>query len=282
MKRLLLSVVVLLLLVAGGYWLWAGHKAAAPPLAAANQDARPLTGAEQAAFLPLVCAGASAGTDGYAHDCASLTGYPSSDYGGAGLGLGMTLTSVILGHISDATADEAYVSYQGSFESHADNFGGGILFRADGKGGWVLEKWVPGGAMDGCLALDPQGRSRMLCLRGASGQGETDTVLGIATPGAAAFDRILVASDLRDTMDPNANCALRKSASQDVLLGIDSIARAGAGYAAAIEYVPASIATAACASKSFASAAVSKTTLIMNWDGSAMHITPALNVAPGS
>jgi hypothetical protein len=254
----------------------------APAQAAANSDARALTAAEQAAFLPLVCGGASAGSDGYAHNCTSLPGYPSADYGGAGTGLGITFTSVITGHLSNATADEADVTYQGSFESHADNFGGGILFAADGKGGWTLVKWLPGEMMDGCLSLNPEGHAQMLCLRGFTGQGETDAVLGIATPGGQGFKHILSASDLRETMDPNANCALRKAADQDVLLDIDGIARSGTGYAVQIEYMPAAQAEAACKSKNFANAPVSKTSLTLSWDGNAAHIASGFNFAPSS
>jgi hypothetical protein len=77
-----------------------------------NFDPRALTGDEQAAFLPLVCGGVSGGAGGYAHSCQSLPGYPSQDYGGAGTGLGITLTSVIYGHLTGDDADEAYVSYQ--------------------------------------------------------------------------------------------------------------------------------------------------------------------------
>lgn len=282
MKRILL-LLVLLLIGAGAYRLWGPHHAPTPgPVAAdANADARPLSAAAQSAFLPLVCGGASAGTDGYAHDCASLPGYPSADYGGAGTGLGLTLTSIITGHISSATADEAYVSYQGSFEPHVNNFGGGILFAADGKGGWRLERWVPGGGMDGCLTLNRTGRARFLCLRGSTGQGETDTALMLVTLPENQGKTVLAASDLRETMDANANCALRKPG-QDVLLGIDAIARAGNGYTARISYVPAATAAAACKAKNFVNAPVSEADLGLSWDGDRLTITPGHDFAPAA
>lgn len=279
MKRILF-LLILLLIGGGAYQFWTAHNAPAPSATAANQDARALNGAEQAAFLPLVCGGISAGSDGFAHNCTSLPGYPSDDYGGAGTGLGLTLTSIIEGHLSNATADEAYVSYQGSFESHADDFGGGILFAADGKGGWTLEKWVPGGIMDGCLSLDPQGRTRMLCLRGFSGQGETDTALMVVSIPDRTGKTVLLASDLRETMDPNGNCALRKSADQDVLLGIDSIARSGTGYTAQIDYVPAATAEAACKAKTFGNAVTTKGTLNLTWDGSTITVASGYHFAP--
>ncbi len=280
MKKLLL-LIVLLALGAGLYWYWT-HDASAPAQAAANSDARALTGAEQTAFLPLVCGGASGGSDGYAHNCTSLPGYPSSDYGGAGTGLGITLTSIITGHLSGATADEAYVSYQGSFESHADNFGGGILFKADGNGGWAVQKWVQGGVLDGCLSLNPQGRAKLLCTAGSTGQGETDTVLQTQRIPDPRGNNLLAASDLRQSMDPNANCGLRTSAGQDVLLSIDGIARSGTDYAVQIQYVPAAAAEVACKAKSFSAAPVSKTSLTLTWDGSAAHIASGFNFAPSS
>jgi len=135
---------------------------------------------------------------------------------------------------------------------------------------------------DGCLSLNPQGRAKMLCLGGSTGQGETDTVLmALRIPGTEG-ERLLTASDLRQTMDANANCGLRKSDSQDVLLSIDNIARLGTGFAAQIDYVAAADAKTACNAKNFANAKVSKTTLTLTWDGSAMQITPKFNFAPSS
>lgn len=289
MKRIL-YLIVLLVLAAGAYWVWprahelalAPHSAPVPAPVAANHDARALTSAEQAAFLPLVCGGASAGTEGFAHDCTSLPGYPSADYGGAGTGLGISLSSVVIGHLSSPTADEAYVSYEGSFEPHVNNFGGGILFAANGKGGWTLEKWVPGAALDGCLSLNPQGRAKMLCLRGSSGQGETDTALVVLNIPDTTGPTVLNASDLRETLNPNANCGLRRSVDQEVLLGIKSIARSDEGYVAQIDYVPAAVAEAACKVKKFGSAPVSQAELHLRWDGQALHITPIRNFAPAS
>ncbi len=283
MKRLF-GLLLLVMLILGGVWLWVQHQAPLPSatVTPVNMDARALSAVEQALFTPLVCGGASAGSDGYEHNCTSLPGYPSDDYGGAGTGLGITLTSVIYGHITESGTIEAYVSYQGSFEPHVNDFGGGILFKQNGQGGWALARWVPGGVMDGCLALNPAGRTKMLCVRGDTGQGETDTVLGIWSPGAADDTKILAASDLRDTQDENANCGLRTSASQAVLLGIDNVARMGAGYVANIEYVPASVAEAACRAHNFANAPVTKAALRLSWDGSKIGLAPGDDFAPSA
>lgn len=289
MKRLLGWLLLLIILGVGVYEFWPRHGGMPPqppqppkPEAAANFDARPLSSAEQAAFLPLVCAGAGSGEQGYAHGCQGLPGYPSQDYGGAGTGLGLTLTTVIYGHLTSDDADEAYVSYQGSFEPHANNFGGGILFHKTGNG-WALSRWYPGGAMEHCLALNPQGRARFLCLFGFTGQGESDTSLFLVTiPAQGPLDLkpVLRASDLRETMVPNANCGQRQSPAQAVLLSIDSLGRNNGQITAEVNYVPADIATAACKANNFAGAATRKATLTLGWDGSQITITPDLHFAP--
>lgn len=281
MKRLVVLLLLLIAIGVGAYKFWPRHGGESQPGVAVNFDPRGLTGDEQAAFLPLVCGGAGGGADGYAHSCQSLPGYPSQDYGGAGMGIGITLTDVIYGHLTGDDADEAYVSYQGSFEPHATNFGGGILFHKDGNG-WALSRWYPGGAMEHCLSLNPQGRARFLCLYGYTGQGETDTSLFLASipsGGQISLSPVLKASDLRQTLDPNANCGLRK-ADQAVLLGIDSLARGGSFATAQVEYVPADKADAACKAKSFANAATQKATLALSWDGSSVSISPDMHFAP--
>jgi hypothetical protein len=272
MKRILSAPVILVLilvLVLGAGWFWL-QRGPGPKTTdgAANQDARALTGAEQAVFLPLVCGGASAGSGGYAHNCTSLPGYPSDDYGGAGTGLGITLTSIAYGNFT--APDQAYVSYQGSFEPHVNNFGGGILFQRN-VNGWALTAWHPGNSLDGCLALNPSGQTPFLCTGGSTGQGETDTVLGVTTVGGG-LTKILTAADLRETMDANANCGQRKPG-QDVLLSIDSVARDGAAFEVLVQYVPAATADAACQAKSFGTVAVTKTALPVSWNGSAAQVT---------
>ena len=87
MKRLaaLFSLVVI---IAAGLFLFLPHQnqpggsagqggstqALPTPAAAENHNPRALSAAEQAAFLPLVCGGASGAGGGYAHQCASLRG----------------------------------------------------------------------------------------------------------------------------------------------------------------------------------------------------------------
>jgi hypothetical protein len=245
-KRILLVVVALAAVALAAVWLW--PHPSVPANGADNSGPSALSPAEQAAFLPLVCGGAGAGSGGYAHSCASLTGYPTSDYGGAGLGLGLTLTSVAYGDFTGP--DQAYVSYQGSFEPHASNFGGGMLFTRSGTG-WALSSWVPGNAMDGCTVVNPQGATPFICVRGSTGQGETDTVLGVWNVTSASPARVLLrASDLRGTMDPEANCGPLQPG-QAVLLGIDSVTRAGGGFSAQVEYVPANMAQPLCAEHKF-------------------------------
>ena len=246
----------------------------------ANHDPRALSDAEQAAFLPLVCGGASGPGGGFAHQCTSLPGYPSQDYGGAGLGLGITLQSVVYGHLTSADADEAYVTYAGSFEPHATNFGGGILFTG-GPGAWRLKAWYPGGQAEHCVSLTPTGRAKFVCRYGYEGQGEADSLLAVVNlpPPSGEKPAILSANDLRGTLDPNANCQ-HLPPGQAVLLSIDSLSPAAGGAAAGITYVSADDAKAACAAHDFANAPVKKASLALRWAGGSMKISPDMNFAP--
>ncbi|WP_297368289.1 hypothetical protein [Acidocella sp.] len=277
MRRIIL--LILAVLVGGGGYLAARAWLFPPPDSVANQDVRPLTSAEQARFLPLVCAGASAGSDGYAHNCASLPGYPSDDYGGAGLGLGITLTSITEGQLTGTGRLEAYVSYLGSFEPHVTNFGGGILFSANGQGAWTLDKWFPGANLDGCLSLSPQGRARFLCLEGYTGQGETDTSLMVMQVASAA-KTVLAAADLRATLTPDGNCGQLTAPTQAVLLGLTGLRRTASGVSVQASYVPAGTAAKACAAHDFAAAPTQTATLTLVPAGDGFTISPTLDFAP--
>jgi hypothetical protein len=278
MKRIFGLLLVVLVIGVGIYLFWP-RPPAPTPQTATNHDPRALTAAEQASFLPLVCGGATAGSGGYRYNCTSLPGYPSQDIGGAGLGLGITLSSVMYGEISAAGANEAYVSYQGSFEPHADNFGGGVLFENQG-GVWRLVNWFPGGALTHCLSLNPTGRAKLLCLFGYTSQGEADNVLdlvNISSNGSLSRSHVLVAHDLRGTIDPEANCNLQRSPDQAILLGMSALAHASNGATVQAEYVPAQQAASACAAKTFASVRTQKAMLTLAWDGSSITISPDLN-----
>lgn len=295
MKRLaaLFSLVVI---IAAGLFLFLPHQnqpggsagqggstqALPTPAAAENHNPRALSAAEQAAFLPLVCGGASGAGGGYAHQCASLPGYPTQDYGGAGLGLGITLKSVVIGHLTSATADEAYVTYAGSFEPHVNNFGGGILFvRAADH--WQLKGWYPGGQAAHFVSLVPTGRAKFVCLYSDEAQGEADSRLSLLSlpPPGGEKPAVLAARDLRGTMTPNANCQGLEDG-EAVALGIDGLTPAEDGASATLSYVSAKDAKRACAAGQFATAPVSKTTLALRWTGTALKISPNLHLAPAS
>ncbi|WP_298285700.1 hypothetical protein [Acidocella sp.] len=277
MRRVIL--LVLAVLLGGGGYLAAKAWLFPAPQAVANQNLRPLTSAEQAVFLPLVCGGASAGSDGYAHDCASLPGYPSDDYGGAGLGLGITLTSITQGQLTGAGRDEAYVSYLGSFEPHVTNFGGGILFTRGAAGGWALAKWFPGASLDGCLSLSPQGRARFLCLKSYEGQGVADTSLTVMQVGSAPRP-VLAATDLRASLNAEANCGQVNAPSQAVLLALAGLRRTAVGFGVQATYVAAGTAATACAAHAFATAPTQTATLTLTPDGDGFTLSPALTFAP--
>lgn len=282
MKRFVILVITLAVIaVALG---WAGYLPGmrqAPPAASQslNLPPQPLNGADQTTFLNLVCAKASGPAGGYAHQCASLPGYPSSDYGGAGLGLGLTLQNVVYGHLTSATADEAYVTYEGSFEPHASNYGGGILFTKAGDG-WKLKGWYPGGQAESCVLLTSTGRAQFVCLNSWQGQGETDDVLIQQTlpPPQNGQGILLRARDLRDTLNPNANCQGLQQG-QNVLLGINSLTATSGGAEARISYVSAQAAQAACHASQFAAAPLTSATLALKWNGTHLTTSPALNFA---
>lgn len=277
MKRLAALFSVLVVVIAAALGLHALHVLKAPQPQATNFNPRPLNDAEQTVFLKLVCSQAGGPLEGYAHQCASLIGYPSSDYGGAGLGIGITLQSVVYGHLTNDTEDEAYVTYEGSFEPHATNYGGGILFTG-GPGKWALQGWYPGGQADQCVVLTPTGKARFVCLSNWEGQGESVSALALLNLPPPQGERpfLLNADDLRETMTPNANCQFLK-AGQNVLLNIASLTPAAGGARAKIAYVKADDAQKACLANQFANAPVSTTTLTLLWQNGHMHITPTMN-----
>jgi hypothetical protein len=75
----------------------------------------------------------------------------------------MSLVSIIRGHLSAETAEEAYVTYTSNFEDHANGFGGGILFRLQNNR-WTLVKWFPGRLRNDCLVLPDKVPAEAVCL----------------------------------------------------------------------------------------------------------------------
>lgn len=280
MKRFIVLVLVALGVLA--FLVWTGKLPEMSwPNASQDQSLnlapRALTSAEQTTFLSLTCGGATGAGGGYAHQCTSLTGYPSSDYGGAGLGLGITLQSVIYGHLTSASANEAYVTYAGSFEPHASNYGGGILFTKDASG-WRLKKWQPGGQASSCVLLTPTGRARFVCLNSWEGQGEADSHLTLTTlpPPSGNAPTLLSARDLRDTMTPNANCQTWQP-DKNILLSINTLMPTPKGAEAEISYVSAKMAQTACRAGQFANAPVTTAAITLKWQDDQLKIAPALN-----
>lgn len=282
MKRLVIIVAALVIALIIALVARPGHTPTPGTEQALNLAPRPLSNAQQAAFLPLVCAKATGPSGLYAHQCASLPGYPAADYGGAGLGLGISLQNVILGHLTSAEADEAYVTYAGSFEPHANNYGGGILLTKE-AGKWTLKAWYPGGQASTCVLLTPTGRAHFVCMNGWEGQGEVDTSLTLTTLPPPSGDRpaLLRAKDLRDTMNPNANCQ-GVLPGQTILLSIKALAPAADGAKATIAYISAATAHNACATSQLANAKPTIGTLDLHWHDGHIDITPKLDFAPAS
>ena len=280
MRRWVILIAVLIIAGIAGLTLRSSHPPAAEQ--ALNQAPRALNSAEQAVFLPLVCTKATGPQGIYAHQCTTLTGYPSADYGGAGLGVAISLQSVIYGHLTSASADEAYVTYMGNFEPHANNYGGGILFVKD-AGGWKLKSWHPGGQANACVLLTPTGRAHFVCLTQWQGQGETDANLTLTTLPPPQGDRpaLLRAKDLRDTMNPNGNCQ-EVQPGQAVLLAIKDLMPSNGGAKATISYVNAKTTQSACATSQFAKAPPMLGSIYLHWRNGEIDITPKLDFAPAS
>lgn len=295
-SRLRAAAIILAALVAVALIFTRGHifRHSEPPQTASATatpvpDPRPLNQLERDAFIPLVCGGSTPATGQYQYNCITVPGYPDSSL--AGSGSAISLTSITYGGITEAGANQAYLSYQASFESHADNFGGGALFKKSGVG-WLLLSWVPGGQLDGCLSLGGAKAAKFLCPGGSVGQGEADSVLNLVsvtppapgTPADLSATHLLTASDLRQTQSPNSNCTLRKSPDQAVLLSIDSLHRASAPdfAVAGITYVTAADATAACAKGDFANAPTQTGALHLQLAGDTITIAPGLNFAPAA
>ena len=132
---------------------------------ATNRASRPLTAQEMETFLPLVCARPHKSSDRDNH-CSKLNGYPSEG------DVAFALTAILYGSFTRAGSDEAYATFFSPNFSHADNFGGGVLF-AHANGSWKLARWFPGWLMDRCTGIPQTAPQLNLCATGFTGQGET-------------------------------------------------------------------------------------------------------------
>jgi hypothetical protein len=244
--------------------------------ASAATDTRNLSAGERAVFERLLCDRPTMqGTD---LTCAALRGYPGDP--GATAGATLSLDSISYGSFSKAGAEEAYLSYGSSIEPHANNFGGGVLLTRAGSG-WRLVDWYPGGQMDDCLALPGEGRTKMLCLAGYTGQGEEDSSVWVRE---LPFDHdvaVLKAQDQRGIGNDVAPEVCNGAAA--VLLSIDALKRAtdpAAFAVASITYATAQDTAEACKRGKFSDVRENKGEVkIVLEQGGAKAITP-LTFAP--
>jgi hypothetical protein len=251
----------------------------------ANTDPHPLTKAEITAFLPLVCAAPSAGSEGYAVSCNALIGYPPElDVSGAAA---ITLSSVAYGVFTSPDGPQAFVSYTGDFESAATGGGGGILFQWKGTA-WSLAGWYPGYNIDGCLSLNPAGRADMLCLNQSYGQGDhTATLSTVTIPDQWSADtdsyvNLLEADDTSRISDLNGACAPASTPEQNIATGMQGLKRSSAaGFVAEVQvtYLPEAKLAKTCASNEISPALLQSATLRLVWDGQKLHFDPALAFA---
>ena len=210
--------------------------------------------------------------------CAALRGYPGDP--GATAGATLSLDSISYGSFSKAGAEEAYLSYGSSIEPHANNFGGGVLLTRAGSD-WRLVDWYPGGQMDDCLALPGEGKTKMLCLAGYTGQGEDDSSIWLRE---LPFDHdvaVLKAQDQRGMGSDVTPDACGGTAA--VLLSIDGLERSKSPTAfavAPITYAAAKDVADACKAGRFADVKERKGEVkIVLEQGGAKAITP-LTFAP--
>jgi len=189
----------------------------------ADHDSRLLTPAEKRVFYPLVCVGHA--RTGRADTCRSVIGNDAVTAAGQ---IELSLDAVAYGAFSHPGADEAYVSYSASFEPHATNYGGGLLFaRANGR--WRLVRWYSAGQHHPCVALPVTGVQKHLCLNHWYGSGELDsTVFVEGLPDEKMTIRVLAAQDDRDsgeTDTSNYQCTLPRAPNENILLSIDGLTR---------------------------------------------------------
>jgi hypothetical protein len=226
----------------------------------ADHDSRKLTAAEQRIFFPLVCS-RPARHDKNAN-CAKVLGYsddaPAVATDGA---VSLDLAAIAYGAFSHAGADQAYVTYGASFEPHANNFGGGILFERQ-MAHWRLVRWYSGGQRDPCIALPAAGGVlKHLCLSYWTGSGETDASIrvdGLPSPDADAGTAMLAAQDVREAEmgdQSNYQCTLTRAPSEGILLSIDDLRRSrvpGVLAEAHVTYAAPHDVAAACRRNAFA------------------------------
>ncbi len=253
-----------------------------------NFDPRQLTQGDIFTFAPLACSGDIVqGQGGYQTQCQSLSGYPG---GGASGPYNLTLTSIIVGHLTDGGSIQAFISYKGDFEDHANNFGGGILFQY-GAEGWSLVEWFPSVIMDNCVQLNPVGQARLLCQQGYEGMGEIDSSLWLMTI-PSSYDPanvysannvpVLRAQDDRQGGDPNYNCAMVKDQNQKLLFKIEAPTppdRAGFIAMSQISYVDSAVAASFCKKKDLVDAPVTQENIWFSWDGTKLTMTPSYSFA---
>jgi hypothetical protein len=259
---------------------------------AQNADPRQLNPAERSVFAKLVCPGGKApGQEAYQFECPVLTGYPGDGGDAADGPFNILFSSIIYGDLTGAPETQAYLSYQGDFESGATNGGGGILFDQT-PGGWKLAQWYPGWQLDDCVQLNSSGRAKMLCLIGYFGQGESDASIWLTMiqpnyvpngKDTAFKTAVLKAQDDRQTPTPNYNCGTLKDPGQGILLDIESLKRSivpGILAEAKISYVKPDDAAQFCQANDLADAPVTEGTVQFTWDGSRVQMHPTYSFAP--
>lgn len=203
-----------------------------PALANADgaiHDSHELTAQEEKIFIPLVCAKPTPAKkevrdSGYSYTCATLINYPDDGEPVAPTADFVPL-AIAYGDFSGTKVDEAYLSYRSNWESHANNFGGGVLFRrTDGR--WKVVRWYIGKYLSDCVALPDTVPQKMLCL-GSFMNYETDaTWIAVDSLGDDENRAVLAAEGhVFDEYDPDKFKKQCSKGDTDKLLEIKNLRR---------------------------------------------------------
>jgi hypothetical protein len=214
---------------------------------------RALTAPESSSVIQMICNGPATAPDPqmhYAYHCAEFNGLSKDEVNlMGGDGADISLKAIAYGPITRAEADQMYVSYDSSFEPHASNYGGGVLFDRTPRG-WHLTNWYHGGQIADCMAVPVTGKRTFLCLNHWAGQGEADSSIAVTQISESADEEsmaklnqsLVSALDARDedeqSQDPQSQevkdpyqCTLARAATDAVPFSIDNLhVVSGPGY----------------------------------------------------
>jgi hypothetical protein len=256
-----------------------------PYAAEVSHDPRALTDVEIKTFVPLLCR--SPVFYDAQFNCDKIINYPSPDSVDDNDNfphVDISLIAITYGAFTASKVHEAYVSYTSSFEPHATNFGGGILFDRV-RGRWRLIRWYPGGQMDHCLSYSAGVLQEMLCLSGYTGQGQIYSSVSVmhVSEENDNYTVLVKAQDDREDGSPedpnNEDCERQREKDEVILLSVDTLYRTHDSNffaEATVTYALPEDITMACDVKNFSNVKETKGVVRFSLqDGKIKAVTPA-------